>query len=488
MARDGAARRSRVGDWIESRTGLLSLAERFLDEPVPGGARWAYVFGSALLVTLLLQTVTGVLLTLYYVPSVDHAHTTVAYIQKVAPLGWLVRGVHYYGASAVIIVLLMHLAQVFIWGAYKERREALWLTGVVLLTLMLGFGFTGYLLPWDQRAYYGTQVTGGIAASVPVVGDLAARALLGGVGLGQATLSRFFSLHVFVLPALAGLLVVAHLLFFKLQGPAGPATAAPPGRRADAFYPRQFFRDTLAAVVVVSALVTLAAARPALLGPRADPSVGFAPRPEWYFLWAFELLKVMPAVVGGVLVPGAIVTLLALAPFLDRARSRAPRARAVPLALFAATAMVLGSLTAAALYRDANDPLIVAQEEAARAFLAEPFVPDVIGAPAADPAGAAQRASAASPAAPKPTEPPAVFAENCAGCHGPSATGAFGPSLVGITTRPRRSPEDIVALLADPRRYGLKPAMPAFDDLPEAQRREIAAWLATLAPPSQASR
>src|SRR5262245_17773802 len=137
---------SRLRTWLDERTGYQSIVRSALDEPIPGGSRWAYVFGSALLTTLVLQAVTGTLLTVYYVPSIDHAHTTVSYVQKEVPLGWLVRGVHYYGASAVMIILMMHLAQVFVWGAYKGRREGLWLVGVVLLNLVLGFGFTGYLL------------------------------------------------------------------------------------------------------------------------------------------------------------------------------------------------------------------------------------------------------------------------------------------------------------------------------------------------------
>ena len=150
----------RLADAVESRTGLGATVSASVDYEIPGGSRWVYVFGTALLATLLLQTVSGILLGFYYVPSVDHAHTTVAYIQKEVALGWLVRGVHNYGASAVILLLMAHLSRTVLWGAYRERRAALWLSGIVLLVLVLGFGFTGYLLPWVQKAYFGTTFAG----------------------------------------------------------------------------------------------------------------------------------------------------------------------------------------------------------------------------------------------------------------------------------------------------------------------------------------
>ena len=474
----GGSRGSALADWIDSRTGMRRLLAGAGGETIPGGSRWVYVFGSALLTVLVMQTITGVLLATYYVPSVDHAHTTVAYVQKVAPLGWLVRGLHYYGASATIILLLLHLAQVFIWGAYKERREALWLTGVILLTLALGFGLTGYLLPWDQRAYYGTQVAGGIAAGIPLVGSTVSRILLGGSGLGQATLSRFFSLHVFLLPALTALLIVAHIYLFRYIGPAGPADEARGRARTESFYPGQFFKDTVAAMVVIGLLALLAALRPAPLAPRADPAVGFAPRPEWYFLWAFQLLKVLPAFVGGVLVPGALIALLAAAPFLDRSPTRRVRARIPAISIFLAALTAIGALTAVALYQDSQNPLIAAQEEAMRRLAEEPFVPDVIPSAAEPTVAAATRGDHAAVAGPPP--PPESFVANCAGCHGPTAEGQIGPSLVGTTSRPRRSPDDLVALLRNPRAYGLKAAMPAFPDLPRSESRAIADWLAGL--------
>src|SRR6185295_16913382 len=196
-------------NWLDERTGIQQIVRRTLDEPIRGGARWSYVFGSSLVLLFVIQALTGVFLTMYYVPSADHAHVSVAYIQKAVPGGALIRGLHYYGASAMIILLITHLSQTFLFGAYKQKREVLWIIGCVLMLLTLGFAFTGQLLPWDQEAYFGTKVGTSIAGEVPLLGRLQQRVLLGGTDVNSSTLSRFFMAHVFLLPL--ALLVLASL-------------------------------------------------------------------------------------------------------------------------------------------------------------------------------------------------------------------------------------------------------------------------------------
>lgn len=458
-----------LAGWVDSRTGLGRLGRGLFGHAIPGGSRWVYVFGSALALVLVMQVVTGGLLALYYVPSVEHAHTTVSYIQKEVTLGWLVRGVHYYGASAVIVLLLLHLARVFVWGAYKERREALWLSGVLLLNVVLVFGVTGYLLPWDQKAYFGTQVAGGIASSVPAVGGYASGLLLGGSGVGQAALSRFYWLHVFALPAALLLLGVAHVALCRFRGAAG-APASGVVEVTERYGARQRALDLLAGVLVIGLVAALAAYRPAVIGPEADPSVSFSPRPEWYFLWLYELLKVLPTFVGGVVVPGVLMTLLALAPWLDRSPSRAVRDRLLPIGVFAAALVGIAGAIGFGLYADARDPAIRAQEEAARRFMSEPFVPADLGAAEPEPQGTAAAG------------PPPVYRPNCASCHGRQGQGGAGPAFAGVAAKPRRSREDIAALIADPRAYGLKEKMPAFPELSEADRLAIADWIVRLGP------
>ena len=167
-ASSGVSLRSRALDWVDARTGVRSLMKKTLEEPIPGGARWAYVFGSGLLFIFILQVITGISLALYYTPSAETAHTSVAYITKQVAGGAFLRSLHSYGSSAMIIVLALHFLQTFLYGSFKGRRELLWLSGALLSFLILGMGFTGYLLPWDQKAYFATAVGTNVAGQVPL--------------------------------------------------------------------------------------------------------------------------------------------------------------------------------------------------------------------------------------------------------------------------------------------------------------------------------
>src|SRR6202030_275211 len=213
--------------WLNQRTGVDDLLQSALYEPIPGGARFAYVFGSGLLFIFISQVITGIFLALYYVPSADHAHTTVSYITKAVTAGSFLRSLHAYGASAMIIVLLLHLSQTYIYGAYKGPRELLWVSGCVLFALVLGMAFTGYLLPWDQRAYFATAVGTNAASEVPLIGETLKRMMRGGTEMGTLTISRFFVAHVFFIPACVLALVAAHILLLRKAGAGGPPDADP---------------------------------------------------------------------------------------------------------------------------------------------------------------------------------------------------------------------------------------------------------------------
>src|SRR6201993_4733330 len=227
--------------WLNRRTGIDTVLKTALYEPIPGGARFAYVFGSALLFIFISQVITGIFLALYYVPSADHAHTTVAYITKAVTAGSFLRSLHAYGSSAMVIVLLLHLSQTYIYGAYKGRREILWLSGCVLFALILGMAFTGYLLPWDQRAYFATAVGTNAASEVPLIGETLKRMMRGGTEMGTLTISRFFVAHVFLIPACIFAVVASHIILFRKAGAAGPPTEHPfqPKLKPELFYPRQ---------------------------------------------------------------------------------------------------------------------------------------------------------------------------------------------------------------------------------------------------------
>src|SRR6202521_4720914 len=240
--------------WLNRRTGLDSLLRTALDEPIPGGARFAYIFGSGLLFIFLSQIITGIFLALYYVPSADHAHTTVAYITKAVTAGSFLRSLHAYGASAMVVVLFLHLSQTYLYGAYKGRRELLWLSGCVLFGLVLAMAFTGYLLPWDQRAYFATAVGTNEASEIPWVGESLKRMMRGGTEMGTLTISRFFVAHVFFIPAFIFALVASHILLFRKAGAAGPPDEDPyePKKKTELFYPRQVLMDlSLTALLIL---------------------------------------------------------------------------------------------------------------------------------------------------------------------------------------------------------------------------------------------
>jgi ubiquinol-cytochrome c reductase cytochrome b subunit len=349
--------RGAVLDWLDARTGYRAGLGHLLDEPLPHGVGWWFVTGSILLFLVGVQLLTGVVLAMYYVPSPDHAYESVRFIMDRLPLGGIVRGLHVFGASFIIVAAGVHILRVVLFGSYKKPREATWMTGVVLLLILLGFALSGYLLPWDQKAYWATTVTINIARSAPVGGEFMASLMRGGADLGALTLGRWYAAHVFLLPAALVGFVLAHIYLMRRHGISGPITPTP-GEPA-AFYPYQALRDSLAMAAVFSALLAMAIAVPAPLEPIADPTdASYIPRPEWYFLSLFQLLKYFPGPlepVATIVIPGLVVTGLLLLPFLDRGVARRPLERVRVLAPFATVVVAILSLTALGL-RDMPGP------------------------------------------------------------------------------------------------------------------------------------
>ncbi len=469
---------SKLYDWLDERTGIKQITHEMLDEPIRGGSRWSYVFGSVLLFLFVIQVVTGIFLTMYYVPSADHAHASVSYIQKAVPGGWLIRGLHHYAATAMVIVAVVHLAQTFLFGAYKNKRELLWMAGVAMLLIILAFSFTGYLLPWDQAAYFATKVGASIAGEIPAIGAVPQRIMLGGTDLTTVTLSRFFSTHVFLLPlALAGL-VGLHLYLFKRSTPAGPFHKRD-DHKVDRFYPKQLFKDSSAILICFVALVALAKYSPAELGPEADPSSDYLARPPWYFMPLFQLLKYFPgmwSIIPAVVLPTVLFGALFLLPFYDRREERNPLKR--PLATALLVLVIGGSigLIYLAKYQDRNHPefsvKIKEQEEEMRAYFAKPFEPQIIGA-------AAMPDLTGLPG--KVAEPPDAYAESCSVCHGDKGQGDISPPLIGVAGKPQRSREDLLKILDDARAYGIQKPMPeSFPMLSQEQKEQIVDWMMTL--------
>jgi ubiquinol-cytochrome c reductase cytochrome b subunit len=474
------ARVSRIFDWIDERSGLKETTRHLLAEPIRGGARWAYVFGSILLFLLLLQVVTGILLTLYYTPSANSAHASVAFIQKAAPGGAFLRGLHHYGSSAMVIIAVFHLVQTFLFGAYKGKRELVWVAGVAMLLLIFGFAFTGYLLPWDQAAYFGTKVGTSIAGEIPVIGPVQQRILLGGQDLSTLTLSRFFTAHVFLLPLAIVLLAVMHVYLFRRARPAGPYHARD-DQKTEHFYPRQLFKDAVAIGCCFVILMAIVYYQPAELGPPADPTSDYLARPPWYFLPLFQLLKYFPgrwSIIPTVILPGVVITALLGAPFLDRRAERHPRSRPLAMAILALVLLGAVGLMVLSKYEDRHDAEIHArlqvQDQEMRAFFAEPFQPRASS-------GSAHAQAPIAAATLNSSAPPSAYVENCADCHGGKGEGDSAPALIGITTKPQRTKADLQKLLLDARSYKLrKPMPPSFSYLSEEERKKIVDWLDSL--------
>jgi ubiquinol-cytochrome c reductase cytochrome b subunit len=336
-----------LADWLDSRTGFRAGKSHLLDEELPAGTGWWFVTGSILLFLLGVQLISGIVLTMYYVPSPEHAYDSVRYITDVLPLGRIVRGLHFFGASFIVIAAVIHMLRVVLFGSYKAPREVTWMTGVVLLLVILGFALTGYLLPWDQKAYWATTVTINIARSTPLFGEQVADVMRGGVNLGALTLLRWYSAHVFLLPAALIGFVVAHVYLMRRHGISGPLEPVP--GRGKSFYPYHALKDTIAMAAVFALLLTFTLAFRVPLDAVADPSdAAYIPRPEWYFLSLFQLLKYFPGKlepVATIVIPGLVVGGLLALPFLDRRPHRHPLKRPLVVAAFALAGAAVVSLT-----------------------------------------------------------------------------------------------------------------------------------------------
>ena len=352
----------RALDWLDDRSGYRGLLAHALDEPVKGGASFAYVFGSVLTFILMLQVITGVLLAMFYSPSSSDAWASVAYIQDQVTAGWFIRGLHHHGASAMVVVAGLHMLQTAIYGAYKKPRELNWIVGVLMLGLILAFALTGYLLPWDQTGYWATKVATGIAGTTPVLGEDLQALTQGGNEYGNLTLTRFFAIHVFILPALLIGLTVVHIALFRRHGqtPHWKLTDEQLVERTQPFWPYQMFRDMVAMAACFAVLIGLnLATGGAGLDAPADPASNFDARPEWYFRPLFQLLKYFEGPMETVVALGLPVivgaVLLGL-PLADRGPDRSPRKRAAYLAILFAGFLLAGLLTAQSFLEDAGDP------------------------------------------------------------------------------------------------------------------------------------
>jgi len=299
----------RAGLWLGERLPLDAFVQVVRHKTVPRHrASFAYYLGGMTLFLFGMQVGTGALLLLYYRPSATEAYESVQFIMTRVPFGWLVRSIHAWSANLMVAAAAAHLATVLFSHAYRRPRELTWMTGVLLFAITLAFGFTGYLLPWNQLAFFATRVGTDVAAAIPAVGEFLVRFTRGGDDVTGATLTRLFGMHVAILPMIATVLVGVHLFLVQVHGmsvPPGVEQTAARDKRAIPslpFMPHFVLREAFGWTLALALLAALSAFYPWELGTKADP---FAPapagiRPEWYFLWVFQVLKYMPSTVLGV--------------------------------------------------------------------------------------------------------------------------------------------------------------------------------------------
>ncbi|MFO1092130.1 MAG: cytochrome b N-terminal domain-containing protein [Planctomycetaceae bacterium] len=435
----------RLADWLDNRTGYRDLVREALDEPIPGGARWRYVWGSTLVFTFSLQVLTGLMLWFAYSPSTRTAWESVYFIQNEMQFGWLIRGLHHFTAQAMVVLLVVHLLQVVIDSAYKAPREVNFWLGLVLMQIVLGLGLTGYLLPWDQKGYYATQVSTEIMGSTPVVGPQIQQLVQGGPEYGHHTLTRFFALHAGVLPALLVAFLGLHIYVFRRHA----ITVKDPQRApTTTFWPDQVLKDGIACLAVLAAVGFFAVWRGAELTAPANPGEPYeAARPEWYYLFLFRFLKFewvshmgevtgLGEAFGAVLIPGALMAILAAMPLVAHIKGGHKfNVAFLVLVLFGAA-----GLTGLAIHEDwyANSPDGIAFRAAVEhARIDGERAIELAQAPPGIPPEGAITLLQKDPL----TQGPHIFRTYCADCHQPaSMAGQFsikpeGPELADLLGR-----------------------------------------------------
>jgi ubiquinol-cytochrome c reductase cytochrome b subunit len=418
----------RAWAWLDDRTGLTEILGPVASHLVPPGTSWWYVFGSATLFAFIVQVVTGIALSTMYVTSSENAYQSLQFITQDALLGRVLRGIHFWGASAMVLFIGIHMIRVFLMGSYKFPREVNWLTGAALLLFTIGMGFTGQLLRWDQNAVWSVVVGAAQAGRVPLIGQRLAQFILAGDVVGGATLSRFFSFHVFFIPALIFAFIGVHLFLVIRNGISEPPILGhivDPKTYRDwyarllkqhglPFWPDVAWRDVVFGAAMVTGIVALAfILGPPILGRPPDPSIIQAdPRPDWYLLWYFAVLALIPPglenwiIVGAPLAFGAALILL---PFLGSRGERHPLRRPWAIAVVIVAVLMVGTL-----WRLAE------QAPWSPNFAAQPLTAQDLGASAADVWPGSQL----------------FYVKGCQYCHSINGKGGHrGPDLSAVGTR-----------------------------------------------------
>lgn len=335
-----------LADWLDDRTGYRKMVHESLYENIPGGSRWIYVTGSMLVCAFVTQLITGLFLWMFYSAGSQNAWESVYWIQNHVQGGWLLRGVHHYMAQGMVVLLPLHLLQVVLCRAYVKPREINYWLGLVLMLLTLALGLTGYLLPWDQKGYWATKVATELM-SLPPGGAHIQKLVVGGQDYGHYTLTRFFAMHAGVLPVLLIAVLGLHVAMFRKHGITAIGAKARP---AEYFWPGQVLKDAVACLLLVGVVVGLVVWRGAELGPPAEPTESYgAARPEWYYLFLFQLLKHAPTeFVGAIVIPAVAMGFLFLLPLIAKVKF----GHVVNVVVLLCLLIGAGYLTAEAVYHD----------------------------------------------------------------------------------------------------------------------------------------
>jgi ubiquinol-cytochrome c reductase cytochrome b subunit len=428
---------------------------------------WLNVTAGCVLMLLIVQFVTGAAMAFYYVPSIDHAYTTVSFMEKVLSSGSWLRSLHHYGSQWLALFVFLHLVRLHSREAYKHAKVQ-WITTVILLALVMAAGATGYSLPWDARAFFSTRVAEGLVGGLPFVGRVARLWLLAGTDISTLTLSRFFALHVVVAPLFILVLVTWRVI-----------------RQAESVCWQSLTRNAIAAAVVFLLLAIWSLKFPAPLGPSVNQvTADYLPRPGPQFLWLYETLKHLPGGLGsiaGIVLPVLLLLALILVPWSDRGAFKKllnhPQ-RLISTIILCAIAFWVITMTMTAYLSDRRDQRtrqqLAKQASDEKSFRSTPFTPGSLVEGRIGPATEAQ------------TGVPKAYIQFCSTCHGQHGEGATQgqlrfPPLIGVANKPQRTVHDIVGLLNDPTAFGLQPPMRSFaTKLTEAEKKEIADWVVKL--------
>jgi ubiquinol-cytochrome c reductase cytochrome b subunit len=451
--------------WFTDRWPYYQIRDLALNEEIPGGASFAYTLGTTLIMLFTLQAVSGVLQLFFYVPTVDHAYDSVSYLRTEVPFGWLIHNMHYWGAQAMVLLVALHMARVYIWGAYK-KTPLTWFFGIGLVLTVMALSFTGAPLIWDQAGYWAGEVGSSIAGEVPLVGGLQKILLRGGEEMGQLALSRFFTLHIAIFVPLLALLIGGHMAAFRTSG-VGGSWDEEKRKMPGPLWPDQIYKDLVTASVVFFCLVALAVFYPIPYAGSADTlNISYVPKPEWNFLFMYQALKYFPGVLeplGAAGVPALFVILLVIVPLVDRNPERNPFRRPIAMICILLYAGAILALT------------IIGH-----------LSPGFAQMPATKGAKTAAGQTAAAQVSPAVMRGKQLFdSSGCKNCHMVHGEGgSVGPELAGPTLRGKSRQwlmEQITNSGTHFPKGGLKTSMTAFTNLSKAQLDDIVSYLMSLA-------